>query len=96
MVFDTSVFLQPAQYAFGNAGRNIMLAPGFTNVDMSPQRTASFAKGTASSSAGKCSTFSTGRNFDIPRRAAFSANFGRIFNTGEPARQMQSGLKLVF
>jgi hypothetical protein len=29
-------------------------------------------------------------------RTAFNANFGRIFSTAEPARQMQFGLKLVF
>jgi hypothetical protein len=34
--------------------------------------------------------------FDIPGRIAFSPNFGRIFSTAEPARQMQFGMKLVF
>ena len=48
------------------------------------------------SSDGKCSIVFNTPHFDIPGRIAFSPNFGRIFSTAEPARQMQFGLKAVF
>jgi hypothetical protein len=31
--YDTSAFLAPAQYTFGNAGRNILIGPGLNKVD---------------------------------------------------------------
>src|SRR4030095_7559972 len=33
--FDTGVFRMPAQFTFGNAGRNILFSDGTTNVDFS-------------------------------------------------------------
>lgn len=32
--FDTSAFAEPAPYTFGNSGRNILRAPGFSNTDL--------------------------------------------------------------
>src|SRR6185503_20237084 len=36
--FDTSAFVQPEPFTFGNAGRNIVVAPGLTNIDLSLQK----------------------------------------------------------
>lgn len=36
--FDTSCFVAPTSYTFGNAGRNVLRAPGINNLDMSLQR----------------------------------------------------------
>lgn len=33
--FNTAAFAQPAPYTFGNSGRDILIGPGFNNVDMS-------------------------------------------------------------
>jgi hypothetical protein len=33
--FSASAFSSPAQYTYGNAGRNSLIGPGRTNVDMS-------------------------------------------------------------
>ena len=36
--FDTSCFVAPTSYTFGNSGRNVLRAPGMNNLDMSLQR----------------------------------------------------------
>src|SRR6185312_3145523 len=36
--FNTGAFAQPAQYAFGNAGRNILRGPGIVNYDTALQK----------------------------------------------------------
>jgi hypothetical protein len=94
--FDTSAFLQPAQYTFGNAGRNITVAPGLTNVDMALQRNFEFSEGKRVEFRWEVFNILNRPHFDIPGRTAFSANFGRIFNTADPARQMQFGFKFLF
>ena len=94
--FDTAAFTQPAQYTFGNAGRNITLAPGLTNVDMSLQRNFEFSEWKRVEFRWEVFNILNRPHFDIPGRTAFSANFGRVFSTAEPARQMQFGLKFVF
>jgi len=94
--FDTAAFAQPAAFTFGNAGRNIVFAPGLTNIDMSLQRTFEFAEGRRIELRWEVFNIFNQAHFDIPGRTAFSANFGRIFNTAEPARQMQFGLKVIY
>ncbi len=94
--FDTSAFALPEPFTFGNAGRNVVLAPGLTNIDASLSRTFSLTERTRVEFRWEVFNVLNEANFDIPGRIAFSSNFGRIFNTAEPARQMQFGLKLVF
>jgi len=94
--FDTSAFTQPASFTFGNAGRNIVYAPGLTNVDMSLQRNFNRGEGKRVEFRWQVFNIFNHPNFDVPGRIAFSPNFGRIFATAEPSRQMQFGLKLVF
>ena len=94
--FDTSAFVQPAFFTFGNAGRNVVVGPGLGNLDMSLQR--DFRVGEEHRLEFRWEVFNVFNtpHFDIPGRIAFSPNFGRIFSTAEPARQMQFGVKLVF
>jgi len=94
--FDTAAFVQPAPFTFGNAGRNVAFGPGLGNLDMSLQR--NFPMGEQRRVEFRWEVFNVLNtpHFDIPGRIAFSPNFGRIFSTAEPARQMQFGLKLVF
>jgi hypothetical protein len=94
--FDTSAFGLPAPFTFGNAGRNVVIAPGLTNFDASLQRNFSLAEQVRVEFRWEVFNVLNSAHFDIPGRIAFSPNFGRIFSTAEPSRQMQFGLKLVF
>jgi hypothetical protein len=94
--FDTSAFTQPSLFTFGNAGRNIVFAPGLTNADVALQRDFEFSEARRLEFRWEIFNVLNKAHFDVPGRIAFSPNFGRIFNTAEPARQMQFGFKLVF
>jgi hypothetical protein len=94
--FDTAAFAQPAPFTFGNAGRNVVYAPGLTNIDVSLQRDFVLREDHRLEFRWEVFNVLNHPNFDVPGRIAFSPNFGRIFSTAESARQMQFGLKLVF
>jgi hypothetical protein len=94
--FDTSTFVQPAAFTFGNAGRNVVTGPGLGNLDMSLQRNFRLAENRRIEFRWEVFNALNTPHFDIPGRIAFSPNFGRIFSTAEPARQMQFGTKVVF
>jgi Carboxypeptidase regulatory-like domain len=94
--FDTSAFAQPAPFTFGNAGRNVVYAPGLTNFDASLQRNFNIGEGKRLELRWQVFNVFNHPNFDVPGRIAFSSNFGRIFSTAEPSRQMQFALKLAF
>src|SRR5882672_6291977 len=42
--FDASAFVAPAQYVFGNSGRNILYGPGTRQIDMSLFKSFAFAE----------------------------------------------------
>jgi hypothetical protein len=94
--FDTSAFVQPAPFTFGNAGRNVVIGPGLGNFDAALQRNFTFGEGHRVEFRWEVFNVFNTPHFDIPGRIAFSTNFGRIFSTAESARQMQFGVKVVF
>ncbi len=93
--FDTSVFSLPAQYTFGNSGRNTVFAPGYADVDIGVQKNAALANGVQLQFRWEIFNLLNHPNFDVPNRVAFSPNFGRIFSA-QPSRQMQLGVKMLF
>ena len=93
--FNTAVFSLPAQYTFGNSGRNTVLAPGYADVDAAIQKDIQLSRGARIELRWEVFNLFDRANLDVPNRTAFTPNFGRIFSAG-PARQMQLGVKLVF
>jgi hypothetical protein len=93
--FDTSVFSLPAPFAFGNSGRNTVVAPGYADVDAALQKDLQLPHAARLELRWEVFNLFNRVNLDVPNRTAFTPNFGRIFSAG-PARQMQIGLKLVF
>ena len=93
--FNTSCFELPAQFTFGNSGRNTVLSPGYANVDTAMQKNIELPNGVRLALRWEIFNLLNRANFDVPNRTAFTSNFGRIFSSG-PARQMQFGVKLIF
>ena len=94
--FDTEAFRMPAQYTFGNAGRNIVYEAGEAVVDFSLVKHTPVGESKQVEFRAEIFNLLNHTNFvGAPGRIAFTPNFGRLFNTG-PSRQMQLGLKLVF
>ncbi len=93
--FDTSAFSMPGQFSFGDAGRNIVFAPGFNDVDMSLQKETQLRDAVKLKFRVEVFNVLNHPNFDVPNRVAFTAGFGRILSA-EPSRQVQLALKLEF
>jgi hypothetical protein len=94
--FDTEAFVMPPPFSFGNAGRNIVLEDGETNMDFSAIRNVPINERTRVELRLEIFNVFNSLNFvGAPGRIAFTPNFGRLFNAG-PSRQLQLGFKLVF
>ena len=99
--FNPCAFVLPAPGSFGNAGRNIVLAPGLKNLDVS------FLKEVAIRNERHRLQFRADvfnlfnhPNFDAPSRIFESPNFGALQSANimgtKPPRQIQLGFKYAF
>lgn len=93
--FDTSAFSLPDAFTFGSAGRNLVFAPGYSDVDFSIQKTTSLTESVRLKFRAEAFNLFNHPNFDVPNRIAFTPNFGRIFSA-DASRQIQLGLKVEF
>lgn len=96
--FDTAAFAFPAQYTFGNAGRNYLLGPGTRSTDLSLQRTFRVPVGEQTRLEFRAEAFNLFNTpqFGIPGATLQTASFGLISGTAAPNRQLQFGLRLMF
>jgi hypothetical protein len=97
--FDISAFqrLDPVSNAgqYGNAGRNIVRAPGFHGLDLSLFKSFRIREGHSLQFRVECFNFPNHPNFFIPDNDVGSPNFGRILQAGPP-RLLQFALKYLF
>jgi len=98
--FDTSAFTPVAR--FGNLGRNVIIGPGFSNVDFSLLKNIKLNERMRLQMRAEVFDLFNHASFGQPGRVAGSQNFGRISNTRFPtgdsgsSRQMQFALKFLF
>jgi hypothetical protein len=93
--FNTDAFATPAPFAFGNAGRNVLIGPGTATVDLAVVRRFSFAERAHLDLRAEVFNLANRTNFDLPRRFADQPTFGRILSAGA-ARQFQFGVRLEY
>ncbi|MDQ3041407.1 MAG: TonB-dependent receptor [Acidobacteriota bacterium] len=93
--FNTAAFAIPAAGTFGNAGRNILTGPGYSNTDVALVKRIGFGEVRNLELRVEFFNLFNHPNFDLPNAVADSAQFGRIFSAGA-ARQIQLGLKFTF
>jgi len=88
---NASAFSIPANFTFGDAGRNILRGPGLGSWDFSLLR--DFRLGESKSLQFRAEMFNllNRANFDIPQRDVASQSFGQIFNTLQPQAGLASG-----
>jgi hypothetical protein len=104
--FNTCAFAMPATgpvgiTEFGSAGRNILIGPGYTNLDFSLSKNFRFrAEGHRLQLRGEFFNILNHPSLDIPSHVFGSANFGQVLSANaygsRPPRQIQVGLKYVF
>jgi hypothetical protein len=102
--FDTSVFVTPTTPTihFGNLGRNVVIGPGFHNVDFSLLKKTSITEKLRTEFRAEIFDLFNHANFGQPGRVLGTPTFGVITNTRFPtgdsgsSRQVQFALKLIF
>lgn len=93
--FDTSAFLQPANFSFGNSGRNIVRAPGLFTMDFSIMRNFRLGERFSLQVRGESFNALNRTNLSPPGGTFGGAGFGSISGSG-PARLNQVGMRFAF
>jgi hypothetical protein len=93
--FDTSCFALQAPFTFGNAPRNSVLGPGFSNMDFALAKTWRVASTSELEFRWEIFNLFNRANFNLPNRTFGNPNFGRISSAKNP-REMQFGIRFSF
>ncbi|MEO7649443.1 MAG: TonB-dependent receptor, partial [Bryobacteraceae bacterium] len=96
--FDTTCFVSPTIYTYGNSGRNILRADPYTNFDTGVYRNFNVPKlGESGQLQFRAEFYNLFNhpNFGLPVRSINAANRG-VVTVGLPPRLIQFGLKLRF
>ena len=93
--FDIAAFTQPANFTFGNSGRNIVRAPGLMNVDLSVMRNFRFRESYNLQVRGESFNVLNHTNFSAPGGTLGGSGFGTI-SAAAPARIIQVGMRFSF
>ena len=98
--FDTAPFSSPAQYNYGNQGRDILMGPGAINFDASIMKIFNVSKlGEAGRIQLRFEGFNIFNhpNFAVPSNVTIgSAGVGSLVSTTTGMRVLQAGLKVIF
>jgi hypothetical protein len=94
--FDTSAFPTPAQYTFGNSGRNILLGPGFHDVDLGLSRTIGLIESTSLEIRAEAFNIFNTPQFGLPNATLGQSTTGVISSVTNPQRQIQLAAKIHF
>jgi hypothetical protein len=94
--FDAAAFAVPANFTYGNCGRNVLRAPGYVNVDVGVARSFRLGGGRLQLRADVFNIANT-PHFSQPNLMIdLPAQAGRITATSAPPRQAQLGIRLSF
>jgi hypothetical protein len=94
--FNTAAFAQPAQYTFGNAGRNILRTDTQNNVNFSLFKRFVFLEKRDVELRGDFFNLLNHTSFGYPNVTVGNAQFGKLSNTRNSGRQVQLALKIHF
>ena len=93
--FDPTAFKVPAQYIYGNCGRNILYSRGFANLDSMIKRNFAITERVTLQARGEFFNLTNTPHFGAPDADIQSPTAGQIFSAGAP-RDIQLALKLRF
>jgi hypothetical protein len=95
--FDKSAFSTPASGVFGNFGRNVLVGPGFVDLDFSAIKDTKIRESLALQFRAEFFNILNHPSWGNPTSAAVTAaSGGQILTTFSTARQIQLALKLIF
>jgi hypothetical protein len=93
--FNTADFAEPPAYGFGDAGRNILMAPGYHSWDVSVIKQTRLSDGDVLEFRVEFFNAFNQVNFEQPDRDFGTSVFGKIFGA-ERAREIEIALKYSF
>jgi hypothetical protein len=93
--FNTSAFVANAAFTYGNAGRNVLRAPGLFNLDLAALKNFRFTERISAQLRLESFNATNTPAFGAPNAQVGNALFGQISSAGTP-RDNQIGLKLIF
>ncbi len=93
--FNTSAFVANSPYTFGNAGRNILRAPGLINIDFAAHKSFQIRDKITAQLRLESFNLTNTPHFGAPNALVGNSLFGQITSAGDP-RDLQAGLKVVF
>jgi hypothetical protein len=94
--FDPAAFTTPAQFTYGDAGRNILYGPGRVNVDLSIFKEFAVSQAVRLQFRAECFNLLNTAQFDLPNATIGTAAAGTITSIVGTPRQLQFGLKALF
>jgi hypothetical protein len=94
--FDTSAFVMPAQYTFGNSGRNILRGDGLSQWDASLMKYFPIRENLRLQFRGEFFNVLNHTDFSTPTSRLTSSTFGQVLSTRTAPRIGQFALKLIF
>jgi hypothetical protein len=94
--FDTSAFTTPVQYTFGNSGRDILVGPGFHNVDAGLSRTIPIVHQTSIEVRAEAFNLFNTPQFALPNATLNQTTTGHVSSVYNPQRQIQLAARFRF
>jgi hypothetical protein len=93
---NTSAFVVPPQYTFGDAGRNSVRGPGFASFDLAVSKQLQVSGHTKVTAGLQVFNVFNHTNFNLPEHLVDEpSTFGQIFSAKAP-RQLQLSVRLAF
>jgi len=93
--FNTAAFAVNPVGTFGNTGRNILRAPGLTNVDLAAHKSFQISERVSTQLRVESFNFTNTPPLGSPGATLGASGFGEISSAGNP-RQIQFGVKVIF
>jgi hypothetical protein len=93
--FDQSAFSVPPRGSFGNAGRNILVGPGYANLNLALLKHVPLSPALRLQLRVEAFNLFNRTNFDLPDAFLGSPTFGQILSAQAP-RRLQLGVKMLF
>ncbi|HXJ96095.1 MAG TPA: TonB-dependent receptor [Terriglobia bacterium] len=93
--FNTSAFVTPPQYTFGDAGRNIIRGPGFASFDLALVRRFAMTERLKLTVEAQAFNLFNRANFNLPQTYFNQPTFGQILSAQAP-RQIQFAARFTF
>ena len=93
--FDTSAFVEPEDFQFGDSGRNILTGPGLQTWDIALSKRTEVSDGHQVELRLEFFNAFNRANFDRPSRTLGNSTFGKIFGA-DRAREIEIALKYSF